>query len=118
MAVPAIPRSHTTQGESQTRIDLAACYRLVDLFGWSDLINTRITGRVPGHHDHFLINPYGLQFEEVTFRPISRPTRACAREAETIAPAHSARTAATGPDYGSAGKTAPTLCGSGPPPAN
>jgi ribulose-5-phosphate 4-epimerase/fuculose-1-phosphate aldolase len=36
------------------------------MFGWSDLINTRITARVPGRHDHFLINPYGLLFEEVT----------------------------------------------------
>ena len=52
--------------EWQTRCDLAACYRLVDMFGWSDLINTRITARVPGSDDHFLINPYGLLFEEVT----------------------------------------------------
>ena len=52
--------------EWQTRCDLAACYRLVDLFGWSDLVNTRITARVPGQHDHFLINPYGLLFDEVT----------------------------------------------------
>jgi len=52
--------------EWQTRCDLAACYRLVDMFGWSDLINTRITARVPGRHDHFLINPYGLLFEEIT----------------------------------------------------
>ena len=36
--------------EWQTRLDLAACYRLVDLFGWSDLVNTRITARVPGQH--------------------------------------------------------------------
>jgi hypothetical protein len=42
------------------------CYRLVDLFGWSDLINTRITARVPGPDDHFLINPYGLLFDEIT----------------------------------------------------
>lgn len=52
--------------EWQTRLDLAACYRLVDRFGWSDLINTRITARVPGQPRHFLINPYGLLFEEVT----------------------------------------------------
>src|SRR5580704_12850214 len=52
--------------EWQTRCDLAACYRLVDLFGWSDLVNTRITARVPGQHDQFLINPYGLLFEEFT----------------------------------------------------
>jgi ribulose-5-phosphate 4-epimerase/fuculose-1-phosphate aldolase len=52
--------------EWQTRCDLAACYRLVGMFGWSDLINTRITARVPASHDHFLINPYGLLFEEIT----------------------------------------------------
>jgi ribulose-5-phosphate 4-epimerase/fuculose-1-phosphate aldolase len=52
--------------EWQTRCDLAACYHLVDLFGWSDLINTRITARVPGREAHFLINPYGLLFDEVT----------------------------------------------------
>jgi ribulose-5-phosphate 4-epimerase/fuculose-1-phosphate aldolase len=52
--------------EWQTRLDLAACYRLVDLFGWSDLVNTRITARVPGQHDQFLINPYGLLFDEIT----------------------------------------------------
>jgi ribulose-5-phosphate 4-epimerase/fuculose-1-phosphate aldolase len=52
--------------EWQTRCDLAACYRLVDLFGWSDLVNTRITARVPGQHNQFLINPYGLLFDEVT----------------------------------------------------
>jgi hypothetical protein len=40
MAVTAMPRTRMTQAESQTRLDLAACYRLVDLFGWSDLINT------------------------------------------------------------------------------
>ncbi len=52
--------------EWQIRCDLAACYRLIDMFGWSDLINTRITARLPGADDHFLINPYGLLFEEVT----------------------------------------------------
>jgi ribulose-5-phosphate 4-epimerase/fuculose-1-phosphate aldolase len=63
--VTAIPARMSTE-EWQTRCDLAACYRLVDMFGWSDLINTRITARVPGRHDHFLINRYGLLFEEVT----------------------------------------------------
>jgi ribulose-5-phosphate 4-epimerase/fuculose-1-phosphate aldolase len=55
-----------SEAEWQTRLNLAACYRLVDLFGWSDLINTRITARVPGQDDHFLINPYGLLFDEIT----------------------------------------------------
>src|SRR5437762_8652949 len=62
----AMPSRRMSEAEWQTRLDLAACYRLVDLFGWSDLVNTRITARVPGQHDHFLINPYGLLFDEVT----------------------------------------------------
>jgi ribulose-5-phosphate 4-epimerase/fuculose-1-phosphate aldolase len=63
--VTAIPARISAE-EWQTRCDLAACYRLVDMFGWSDLINTRITARLPGRDDHFLINPYGLLFDEVT----------------------------------------------------
>src|SRR6201998_2027903 len=62
----AVPSTRMSDAEWQTRLDLAACYRLVDLFGWSDLVNTRITARLPGEHDHFLINPYGLLLEEVT----------------------------------------------------
>src|SRR5260370_4913459 len=64
--VPAMPSGRMSEAEWQTRLDLAACYRLVDLFGWSDLVNTRITARVPGQHDPFLINPYGLLFDQGT----------------------------------------------------
>jgi ribulose-5-phosphate 4-epimerase/fuculose-1-phosphate aldolase len=52
--------------EWQTRVDLAALYRLSALFGYSDLIFTHLTARVPGVHDEFLINPYGVTFDEVT----------------------------------------------------
>ncbi|MBA3810875.1 MAG: class II aldolase/adducin family protein [Caulobacteraceae bacterium] len=48
------------------RVDLAALYRLVALFGWDDMIYTHISARVPGPEHHFLINPYGLFFEEIT----------------------------------------------------
>jgi len=48
------------------RVDLAAAYRLVALFGWDDLVFTHISARLPGQHDHFLINPYGMMFEEIT----------------------------------------------------
>jgi ribulose-5-phosphate 4-epimerase/fuculose-1-phosphate aldolase len=48
------------------RVDLAACYRLVEMFGWSDLLGTHISARVPGEENAFLINPYGLLFEEIT----------------------------------------------------
>jgi ribulose-5-phosphate 4-epimerase/fuculose-1-phosphate aldolase len=52
--------------EWQARIDLAALYRLIALHGWDDLIFTHISGRVPGPQAHFLINPYGWHFEEIT----------------------------------------------------
>jgi len=48
------------------RVDLAACYRLVDLYGMSDLVANHISARVPGEPDHFLINPYGVLYEEMT----------------------------------------------------
>ena len=52
--------------EWKARVDLAACYRLVADFGWDDLVFTHITVRVPGTQDQFLINPYGMMFEEIT----------------------------------------------------
>ena len=59
-------RSQVTADEWETRVNLAATYRLVAQFGWSDLIFTHISARVPGGSHHFLINPYGLLFDEVT----------------------------------------------------
>lgn len=55
-----------TPEERELRIQLAAAYRIVDHFGWSELIWTHNTVRVPGPEHHFLINPYGLRFDEVT----------------------------------------------------
>ena len=52
--------------EWQLRVDLAACYRLVAAYGWTDLVFTHISARVPGDGHQFLINPYGLLFEEIT----------------------------------------------------
>ena len=51
--------------EWQARVDLAAAYRLVALFGWDDLVFTHITAKVPGT-EHFLINAYGMTFDEIT----------------------------------------------------
>ncbi|MFC5302597.1 class II aldolase/adducin family protein [Azospira restricta] len=59
-------RELVTDAEWQLRVDLAACYRLVALFGWDDLIFTHISARIPGPEHHFLINPYGLMFDEIT----------------------------------------------------
>lgn len=58
--------------EWQVRVDLAAAYRLVALFGWDDLVFTHITVRVPGTHDQFLINPYGMFFDEITASSLVR----------------------------------------------
>jgi len=52
--------------EWAVRVDLAAAYRLVALFGWEDLVFTHISARVPGTEDQFLINPYGVFFDEIT----------------------------------------------------
>ena len=58
-------RGTVSDAEWHSRVDLAAAYRLIALFGWDDLIFTHVTAKVPGTA-HFLINPYGLTFEEVT----------------------------------------------------
>ena len=65
LAFPSL-RERVSPEEWQVRQDLAACYRLVADFGWSDLVFTHITARVPGTEDQFLINPYGLMFNEIT----------------------------------------------------
>ena len=59
-------RSEVSPEEWQARVDLAACYRLMDLYGMSDLIANHVSVRVPGEHDAFLINAYGLLYEEIT----------------------------------------------------
>ena len=59
-------KSQVSVEEWQVRVDLAACYRLVAAQGWDDLVFTHLTARVPGPEHHFLINPYGMLFEEVT----------------------------------------------------
>ena len=52
--------------EQKLRVELAACYRIFDYLGWSELIYNHITVKLPGPEQHFLINPYGLHYSEVT----------------------------------------------------
>ena len=59
-------RELVSSQEWQVRVDLAAAYRLVADYGWDDLVFTHISARVPGPDHHFLINPYGMMFEEIT----------------------------------------------------
>ena len=66
MSTPTSIRDQVTEAEWQARVDLAAAYRLVALYGWDDLIFTHISARIPGGEHHFLLNPYGMMFEEVT----------------------------------------------------
>lgn len=58
--------------EWRVRVDLAAAYRLVAAFGWDDLVFTHLSARVPGTADEFLINPYGLLFDEITASSLVR----------------------------------------------
>lgn len=59
-------RERVSDEEWQIRTDLAACYRAIAMYGWDDLVFTHVSARVPGPDDHFLINAYGLMFEEIT----------------------------------------------------
>ncbi|MDO1559890.1 class II aldolase/adducin family protein [Brevundimonas sp. 2R-24] len=65
MAAASI-KDQVSPEEWKTRVELAALYRLVALHGWDDMIFTHISARVPGSETHFLINPYGFFFEEMT----------------------------------------------------
>lgn len=61
-----LPATPITEAEQALRVDLAAAYRLAARQGWDDLIYTHITARVPGEDGAFLINPFGLRFDEIT----------------------------------------------------
>jgi ribulose-5-phosphate 4-epimerase/fuculose-1-phosphate aldolase len=65
VAVPSV-RSLVSAEEWSARVDLAAAYRLVAHYGWDDLVFTHLSARVPGPEHHFLINPYGMLFDEIT----------------------------------------------------
>ena len=66
MSAVLAPTSSITPAEWALRVQLAGAYRVADHLGWSELIYTHISMRVPGDEHHFLINPYGLRFDEVT----------------------------------------------------
>ncbi len=71
MHIPSL-KGQVSDVEWQLRVDLAACYRLVARHGWSDLIFTHISARLPGEGHEFLINPYGLMFHEITASSLIR----------------------------------------------
>ena len=85
-------QAHPTQDqfhpdEWQLRVDLAACYRLVALYGWSDLVFTHISAKLPasvaGEEHQFLINPYGLMFDEITASSLVKIDMQCNKQDES-----------------------------------
>lgn len=76
MNIPSVKHLVSEQ-EWALRVDLAACYRLVAAYGWSDLVFTHISARVPGPEHHFLINPYGLMFDEITASSLVKVDQQC-----------------------------------------
>ena len=66
MSVSLATRSNLSRTEWDLRVQLAAAYRIAHQLGWGELIYTHISARIPGRDHHFLINPYGLRFDEVT----------------------------------------------------
>ena len=71
-----------SEQEWQMRVNLAACYRMIASYGWDDLVFTHISARVPGTEDEFLINPYGMLFEEITASSLVKVNKA----GEKVAP--------------------------------
>ena len=76
--------------EWQLRCDLAACYRLVAAYGWSDLVFTHVSARIPGPDHHFLINPYGLLFDEITASSLVKVDQQCNKLHDTPFPVNPA----------------------------
>ncbi|MDI1259739.1 class II aldolase/adducin family protein [Aquabacterium sp.] len=74
--IPSLKDSVSPE-EWQLRVDLAACYRLVAAYGWSDLVFTHVSARIPGPEHHFLINPYGLMFDEITASSLVKVDQNC-----------------------------------------
>jgi ribulose-5-phosphate 4-epimerase/fuculose-1-phosphate aldolase len=90
MNAPQDLRAQVSAEEWQLRTDLAACYRLVALYGWSDLVFTHISARIPGPEHHFLINPYGLMFDEITASNLVKVDQACNKLIESPHPVNPA----------------------------
>lgn len=76
MNIPSL-KGKVSPEEWQLRVDLAAAYRLVAMYGWSDLVFTHISARIPGPQHHFLINPYGLMFDEITASSLVKVDQQC-----------------------------------------
>jgi len=85
-------RAQVSAEEWRIRVDLAACYRLVAHYGWDDIVFTHISARVPGPYDvhHFLINPYGMMFEEITASSLVKVDEQCSKVLDSPYPVNPA----------------------------
>ncbi|MBA4255119.1 MAG: class II aldolase [Polaromonas sp.] len=93
MHIPSL-KDQVSPDEWQLRCDLAACYRLVALYGWSDLVFTHISAKLPdvvtGGEHQFLINPYGLMFDEITASSLIKVDMQCQTLQDTPFPVNPA----------------------------
>jgi ribulose-5-phosphate 4-epimerase/fuculose-1-phosphate aldolase len=89
MNIPSL-QDQVSPEEWQLRVDLAAAYRLVALYGWSDLVFTHISARIPGPEHHFLINPYGLMFDEITASSLVKIDQHCNKLSDSPFPVNPA----------------------------
>jgi len=89
MHIPSLKELVSAE-EWQLRCDLAACYRLVAVYGWSDLVFTHVSARIPGPEHQFLINPYGLMFDEITASSLVRVDQDCNKLSDSPFPVNPA----------------------------
>ena len=89
MKIPSLKEVVSAE-EWRLRVDLAAAYRLVAAYGWSDLIFTHISARIPGPDHQFLINPYGLMFDEITASSLIKIDQSCNKLSESPFPVNPA----------------------------
>jgi len=89
MHIPSL-KDAVSADEWQLRCDLAAAYRLVAAYGWSDLVFTHISARIPGPEHHFLINPYGLMFDEITASSLVKVDQDCNKLSDSPFPVNPA----------------------------
>ena len=78
MHIPSLKEVVSAE-EWALRVELAACYRLIALYGWTDLVFTHVSARIPGPEHHFLINPYGLMFDEITASSLIKVDQNCTK---------------------------------------
>ena len=89
MHIPSLKEVVSAE-EWKLRVDLAACYRLVAAYGWSDLVFTHVSARIPGPEHHFLINPYGLMFDEITASSLVKIDQNCTKLSDSPFPVNPA----------------------------